>query len=927
MSHSNRFARLFLFGAVSASVILTGCNNDDPAKSIAAAQSAYDKRDWATAAIEAKSAVQKAPDSVPARLLLGRILLEQGDLAGAEAELRKIYAPGSNDAEVLPLLARAARELAGPAKFMDEFGSKQISDARAQAELNIEIGRAQLALGKPDEALQRFDQSLSVIPDQPDALLGKAMLRLAANDQAGALALAEQALAKHAQHLPALLMKAEILLVKGERDAALQALETAKKARPEDPRAAAREVSLYMGEGKLVEAEAALKALRATAPNTVQAAYLESSLALRKGDFRAARDAANKILRGQPNHVQALMLAAVASLRLGEQLQAQAMLEKVIGQARDWPMPRKLLAESYLNVRNAPKALEAIEPLLRAPTPDAETLSLAGLANLAQGDYAKAADYFERVLKLKPDNAVARTQLGLSRMASGDEVRALQDLEAAAKLDSTRFQAELAIVASHLRKGDTTKALAAVAELEKKMPGSVQTYLIKAQTLVAAKRHADARVALDRALQIEPNNLGAVSMLAGLDMQENKPAEARKRFEQLIAADAKNVGAYLQLAQLQASTGAAPNEIQQTLEKAVSADPSRSEARLALINLLLRQGDSKAALGVAQQAQAANPDSPEVLRLLGATQRAAGDAAQAVASFGKLHGLLPNDPGVLLQLADAQRVSGDNASAERSLRKALELKHDFAEGSRALVALLLSDKQYDAALAVARDAQKANLQSPFGFVLEADTYMAQKQWGSAVTALQQAQKRAPQPVIAIGLANAYEQQGKAADAKQVVDDWIKQNPRDVAVRNYLAEKALAGKNYAQALDIYKTIHSITPNQPQILNNLAWVANKQGDPKAVEYAEAALRATPKAPAVQETVGTVLVERGQVERGVALLKEAAAGAPKSPQIQLGLARGLARAGDKEGARKAASSAAEQAAGNAPLLQEIEAFSKTL
>jgi len=52
---------------------------------------------------------------------------------------------------------------------------------------------------------------------------------------------------------------------------------------------------------------------------------------------------------------------------------------------------------------------------------------------------------------------------------------------------------------------------------------------------------------------------------------------------------------------------------------------------------------------------------------------------------------------------------------------------------------------------------------------------------------------------------------------------------------------------------------------------------------------------------DTLGTMLVEQGDITRGVELLRKAAALAPQMPEIRLSLAKGHIKAGQKDAARK--------------------------
>jgi Putative Zn-dependent protease, contains TPR repeats len=87
----------------------------------------------------------------------------------------------------------------------------------------------------------------------------------------------------------------------------------------------------------------------------------------------------------------------------------------------------------------------------------------------------------------------------------------------------------------------------------------------------------------------------------------------------------------------------------------------------------------------------------------------------------------------------------------------------------------------------------------------------------------------------------------------------------------------------------------------LLNNLAWAAAQTGDPKAVEYAEKANRLAPGQPAIMDTLGVLLVDKGETARGLELLQKAVELAPQASQIRFNYARALLKTGKKGDAKQ--------------------------
>ena len=132
------------------------------------------------------------------------------------------------------------------------------------------------------------------------------------------------------------------------------------------------------------------------------------------------------------------------------------------------------------------------------------------------------------------------------------------------------------------------------------------------------------------------------------------------------------------------------------------------------------------------------------------------------------------------------------------------------------------------------------------------------------------------------------------EADKFADGWLKDHSDDQAFRLYLAESAVARKDYPVAIRHYRVLLEGQPNNPALMNNLAWVLGQNKDPKAVELAEKAYQLAPDQPGVVDTLGSLLVDKGDVERGLELMRKAHSLAPNNPAITLNFARALVKAG---------------------------------
>lgn len=914
--------------AVSAlCVLLLAACGDSPETMVASAKEYIAKNDRNAASIQLKNALQKNPSLAEARFLLGKVNYDQGDYAGAEKELSRALDMGFSADDVVPLLARAMLAGGQGQRLITELGGKELSQPEAKASLMTSKGFALLQQGKRIPAQDEFNAAVKASPGFPLARVGLARMRALDRDLDGAMVEVD-AILKDAPKLPeAHSLRGDLLLAKNRTDEAITAYEAVIDAKPTEISAYQSVISLLIRANKLEAAQAKVGALRKAVGNHPLAIYMQAFLDVKNGKNKEAYEGIQQVLRVAPEYVPALLLASSLQLQRGDYSQAQENLTKVLDKVPGHLYARRLLVSALLGLREPGKALDLLQPLIKDNSEDVAVLNLAGQVFAMNGDFTRSEEYFSRAAKADPNNAQYRTRLGVSRLAGGETDRAFQDLEAASALDSESIQADVTLIMAHLRRNETAKAMSAVQTLEKKKPNDPVTHNMKGGVLLVLKDNAGARKAFDKALELKPDFLPALSNLARLDIQDKQLDVARKRYESFLSKNPGHAQAYLQYAEFMAMTGAQAKDVQAVLEKGLTASPASLPVRLALVRLLVQAGDAKRALALSQEAAVTAPDEPAVLDLLGRSQVAAGEIQQALATYGKLAARVPGSPVPLIAMADLMVGSKDIAGAEQNLRKALAVKPDSLEAQQRLVAILLNNKRGDAAIAIAKDVQRQRKDSAIGYILEAESLLSVGKRAEAVKLYEEAYKREKSAASVLRLHNAHLAANQPQEAARLAADWIKANPKDLTVRTYLAERSLAEQKYDQAVQQYRQMQEIAPKNPMVLNNLAWALGKLNDKSAVGIAQQAVALAPNSPVVLDTLGTLQFENGEKAKGLENLRKAVSLGPKLPQLRLSLAKALAANGDKDGARKELDEALKNAPEKAPIRNEIDKFRASL
>jgi cellulose synthase operon protein C len=888
--------------ALAFCIALLGACGRDSESLVKSAQEYLAKGDANSAVIQLRNVLQKSPDNAEARYLLGTTLLDRRDPAGAVKELRRALELGYPKDKTVPPLARALIEDGDAKELVTEFGNVKLDSTDAQAALKASVGEAQLSLGKVNEAEEAFTAATQIKPNFPKALLGLATLRAGKGDIPGAVKIVDDVLARSPVPVEAYLMKARLLLADNQPDEALAVLQKAVENRPDYLPARYELASMLIAKGDYDPATAQIDAIRKVSKLDSRAYYFEALIAARRGNLAAARESIQQVLKASPEHVPSLLLAGEIELRSKQYDSAQSYLRKALQGAPNSTYVQRLLAVTYLRLGSPARAVEVLQQPLSRGSKDPQLMAVAGEAYLAVGDFPKAEQYFAQTVALQPTNAQIRTRLGQVRLAQGETDSAIRDLEAASQLDPNVSQADLALIANMIRQKQFDQALAAVLKLEKKQPNNPLVYNLKGIIYLSKGDTDGGRANFERALQIQSDYLPAVSNLAQLERLQKKPELARTHYDKVLAKEPNNEQALMGLANLLQVIGSDSNEVESLLKKAVTANPQAINARGALARFYLRKGDARQALLVAQEANAALPNDPLTLELLGQVQLATGDATQATATFTKLVAARPGVIEPLMRLAQALIAAKEPDKAVERLREILTINPEYFEADREIVAIYAQTGRVEQALSQAKSLQGRKPSDSRGYMLEGNVWSTQGKWHEAEVAYSAAQKRAPDDgAVAARLHAVVSEEGKEAQADAVADKWLHAHPKDVVFRAYLGERALKKPDYKAAAKHYQALIALQPENIIFLNNLAWVSGEMGDARALSYAEKASTIAPSSPAVLDTLGMLQLKKGDVNPGLENLRKAATLAPTQADIRLHFAKALIQSGNKEAARK--------------------------
>ncbi len=853
------------------------------------------------AVIQLKNALQADPLNVEARVLLGNTYLRLADGKGAEKEFSRAKQLEADPDRWVTGLGQA---LALQNKFQELLDTIQ-----ADAELSVENrarvlamrGHAHLALQQIEDAIAAYDQSLELNADIPDARLGKARVLISKKDTDAARQELDLLIEQQPDLAEARVVRGELARQAGDLDAAFADFTKAKELAPNNRRA-------YIGHGLVAIAQrkadlalADVEEIRQRFGEMPFASYIHAMAAFQTRDLETAQDQLQLVLRVMPTHLQSLLLYGVVAYAKNDYQTAEDYLARVATSLNNNPSVAKLLAAARLKLRSPDRAIEVLKPMADRYPDDAQLLALLGNAYLQAGKNSEGSEYMAKAVELDPDQALLRTQLALGRLAGGDTDAAIAELESAVDLGQDIVQADVLLVLSYLNKKEHDKALEASLQLEKRMADSPIPYNLTGLAYLATRNLEQAEAKFLEALKKDPEFVVANMNRARLALVAGTLDAAEQRYQDVLAKQENHLGALMGMASLAQRKGDR-EALEDWLTRANRANPQSLQPLLLLAELHLQEGNALKAAGMLSGLPANYNELPAVLRVRGMAQLQGGDFSSAVRTLQKLVDKQPDSIEGWFQLARAQAAAGDLNGSRISFNRSIDIDKDAKLPMLriGLGELELRAKNYNAALAIARGMQKNFPDNALGYEIEAAAYRGLGQMDKTLRAVEKAVRTEGSSKRINLFAHSLSASGDPQRAIKVLQDWLKNNDKDGTswttlgmLQQQLGQNADATRSYENALQI-------TPDNPVVLNNIAWLYHLAGDKRALEKSAMAYEIAPERPEIVDTYGWILYKNGKVQQGLIVLQQALVAAPRNAEIGLHVAEALRAAGREREAR---------------------------
>ncbi|MBN1309312.1 MAG: tetratricopeptide repeat protein [Chitinispirillaceae bacterium] len=531
-----------------------------------------------------------------------------------------------------------------------------------------------------------------------------------------------------------------------------------------------------------------------------------------------------------------------AALKKNNDAEAITYYDMVKGKDAQLPAFLNNYGEACLKAKNDDKALEIFRKLSVLTPQNADVINTLFNVLFRKNQKDEALVYLKKYVALKPADALAQKTLGDMLYARNDKTGAVAAYDAAVKADPKirgfyKNYAELVIATG---KEDAIAAVlsGAVAVGE----ADVGMYKRLGSIYMKQKKYLQAIPLFEKAAQIEPQNVQALSDLADAQAKSGNSAAAILTYEQVVALNPKADDEYKALGDLykiQKKNDLAIKNYKNYLAKKSDNAIAREIGQYSFNN-------KEYAEAVKYFDRIGGPDAgtAELLKIHAEAALLAKDDAKAFELFKKLSALEPANAVVLKRLYEIAEKAGKKDDMLVYLKKYTALQPADAEAQKTLGDLCYDKKDTTGALTAYRAVFKANPKAKGYFKKFAALVMSSGKEDEIIAVLSAAMGAGEADIgMYKRLGDIYLGKKNYPAAMSMFEKASQLDPKNVSILEDLAKAQVASGNITAAILTYEQVVAMNPKAEQQLKdlgNLYWQQKKtdQAIKTYIQYLEKA-----------------------------------------------------------------------------------------
>lgn len=497
---------------------------------------------------------------------------------------------------------------------------------------------------------------------------------------------------------------ARCMFIKCEYEKAIKAMEALKARYPLAAEPYSMLGNIYMSKGEFEQAKKQLEIAVQLEHGDSQPYVQLAQIYLIYNDLEQALTLLKEALRANSNNTQARVLLSRVLWSKGKIDQA---LQEITGALAEDTENASLLREQALLLYTAGRVHDAIERLNQAYKSDPQNSEIQKLLLTIYGgrrDWPNAYDAALSWAQMEPDNAMARATKGWCALRNQEFDEAISCLKESVKLapDNAEIHNLYGLALIERRKFDD--ALVQYNSALALKPQFLPALLNKVNALNLKGRQADALAELSKMEIAFPNNKNVLNLHTYIYCRAGDTEHAESLNKQALAIDSHDSFALVCQGIIYREQGRLADSIN-VLQRACKLSSDSATPLLELSNTLLKQGQGKQAIEMAQQALQIAPSNLEAKAALAFALAFEKNFDGPISLLKECIVRNPKDLHLRIALADIEQAKGELEDSRITLEKAHTLFPDEAAPLIGLAKIEMATRNYKKAIDLLEQSQ------------------------------------------------------------------------------------------------------------------------------------------------------------------------------------------------------------------------------
>jgi len=613
---------------------------------------------------EFTAALAANPKSVEAFTGRARLAVARGDLPGARAALNEALGIDEHYAPAWRLLGMIEFH-DGHNDAAEEAFTKAIDNSAGSLADLLNRTYVRLTEKKYDQVADDIRDMRKRFKGVPNIDYTEGLLLYQQEKYAAAATAFEKVVAADAEFVPALYFAGTAQFMAGNRNQAEDYLSRYNFRQPNNPLVLKMLAWINLQRGEFRAAEKLIQPVLKQQKDDEFAMNLLASALMGQNKTTEGVDYFKKIVGLNPD-------LAPAHIKLGLGLVAAGDIDAGIEQLKK---ARELNPESedadikivlvYINQNDLDKALDAALAYRKEHPKSVSAHVLLGTVYMAKRDAVNAGKIFTDTLEIDPGNVTANSGLAAIALHSGKLDEAKRHYENALEKHPDNLGTLMNLAKLENTQAEGKAMEATLQRAIKAHPQALQPRFMLAQYYLQSGSADKALSLLVEVRTTRAKNPAYLSLLGDAELATGNTADALNDLTALAKIAPDNADAHFLLARAMAASRD-DNGYRAELEKTLAIDKTHRKARIALAQLLLRQGKLKEAATHVEALKQQGKGAPDILVIEGDLARASGDLNKAVGLYQQAFDAQGNNL-TLLRLEGTQWAAGNHDVALKLL--------------------------------------------------------------------------------------------------------------------------------------------------------------------------------------------------------------------------------------------------------------------